>query len=737
MNTCTQTCKTSLFFLLIGICLAVFSLSPTGTYLEEEFGLPLLFKLRGETTVPESVVIVSIDEKSAQILHLPDNPEKWPRSYYAQLINKINVQNPAVIAFNMTFDEKRESKNDHLLAEAMAKKNNVVLSNYLKRQTIQSFNFERSINPIPILGKAALDVAPFLLPKTATTVKKFWAYKKSAGDLTTFPTSVFQNFIIKQASSEILHLHHKIKSTDTFQLSSELQQPINNPIHIKTILSNLASSQQSIEKTKYFLQQASFSDAKKRLLNAWLEVQNKPEHLYFNYYGRSETIPTIPFYQALLSDIFNPDLFRNKTVLVGYSKSIEPEKTSGLYTVFSSEITSPIEIAATAIANLIENAWLKPLPPLYQLLLLLIWSFILCILPRLFSFKLVISLIITFSLAYLAVTYTLFVNHSIWLPVFFPLLIQVPFILAFISALHFLKGSKDRYKMQQAFSQYIPDSVVNSITQDHDISDLNQFGELMQGVCMATDAGQYTTLSESMEPQQLHRLINDYYAVMFPLVQKNKGMISDVVGDAMFAIWNNKETEEKARANACLTALEIKTAVAQFNHSQPHQIYTRLGLHFGNIRLGNVGAANHYEYRAVGDTVNTAARIEGLNKVLGTQILVTAEVINNLSTFFSREIGFFILKGKSHAVHIYELIGKTEEGNQYDPLLTTKFSKALQLFQQLQWTKALAIWQEIDQQFPADGPTIFYINFVKQALKEDRKNRSIIIKIGNITPPLH
>jgi adenylate cyclase len=749
MNACTKTCKTSLFFLLIGISLAFFSLTQKGIYLEEEFGLPLLFKLRGPIPVPENIIIISIDELSAQVLRLPDNPEKWPRSYYAQLINKINLHNPAIIAFNMTFDEKREPKNDQLLAEAMARNNNIILSNYLKRQTLQStgslskFRIDRIINPIPALEQAALDIAPFLLPRTSTTVKQFWAYKNSAGDIATFPASVFQCFIFKHAYTEILQISHQIKPDHTPLFPSEFKHSVanlNSINIIQTIQSIVGSNQQTLEQAKHFVQAANFSANKKRLLNAWLGLLNKPGHLYFNYYGSAESITTIPFYQALLSDILSPDLFHNKIVLVGYSKTIEPEKATGLYTVFSNtdnDITSPIEIAATAVANLIEDTWLKPLEPLTQFLLLLGWSVILCALPRLFSYKQVIGLMISLTLAYIAIAYTLFVTNSIWIPLFFPVIIQAPLILSFISVFYFLKGSKDRNKMQQAFSLYIPDNVVTSITQDHDINALNHFGELMHGVCMATDAGQYTTLSENMDPLKLHSLINDYYAVMFPLVQQNKGIISDVVGDAMFAIWNNSEIEIQARTNACSAALEIKSAVDQFNHAQPYQMYTRLGLHFGNIRLGNVGAANHYEYRAVGDTVNTAARIEGLNKLLGTQILVTAEVIKDLADFFTRELGFFILKGKTQPVHIYELIGRIEQHNTQGHPVTAEFSKVLILFQQQQWTKALAAWEDLDLTYPGDGPTLFYINYIKQTLKQDNKNLSTVIKIGENTPALH
>ena len=749
MLPCNKNNKTCLSFLIIGIALAIFSLSPLGIYLEEELGLPILFHLRGPTPAPNNVIIVSIDETSANILHLPDNPEKWPRSYYAELIKKINQQPPALIAFNMTFEEIRNPDNDLLLAQAMSDANNIVLSNYLKRQTIQSsgsfneFKFERIINSISLIEDAALTSAPFLLPKTSTTVKQFWAYKQSAGGLATFPTAIFQQYLIKQASPEIKALlqQFNIEYTNTFPTETRLN--FSHEINLKKIKSNLLTNPKSIEDIQQLIISKNFSPQKKRLLNTWLSLLKQPNSLYFNYYGKAETITTIPFYQALVSNILNPDLFKNKIVLVGYSQTIEPEKSSGLYTVFSgkSETTSPIEIAATAVANLVDNTWVKPLPAINQLLLLIIWSIILSAISRFFSYKLTIGLLLTLTLGYIGIAHVQFSEKAVWIPLFTPIIVQIPLILALISISYFLTGRQEHQNMQQAFNLYIPENIVSSIIQQpHNSQAMNQFGDLVQGVCMATDAGQYTTLSENMEAEKLHHLINQYYAVMFPLVKRNKGIISDVIGDAMFAIWNGTGDELKARSYACFAALAIKKAVESFNQSQPYPLHTRLGLNFGDFRLGNVGAAEHYEYRAVGNTVNTASRIEGINKLLGTQILVTESVIANLPYFLTREIGFFMLKGKAQAVHIYELIGTTKHDSQYQQLLT-EFSIALKLFQDQDWIQALAKWIDIKQLYPHDGPTLFYIEYLQHNLhslpvKTKQESQATIITIGNITTPL-
>ncbi|MCK5830312.1 MAG: adenylate/guanylate cyclase domain-containing protein [Methylococcales bacterium] len=752
MNDCIKTFKVFLCALLLGISAALFSLTPLGTQLEEELGLPWLFQLRGGIPPSEQIIIVSIDKVSAEILSLPEDPEKWPRSYYAQLIEKLNRQNPSIIALNMTFGESRGEENDQLLAEAMDKGKNIVLSNYIKQNIVRTnngsnqFKYEQIIDPLPLLESAALITAPFPLPKTASTVKQFWTYKNSAGDITTFPVAIFQSYVFKQVYPEILQLLSSLNPSVSQLLPSSFDKLLieSNIIEfIQTIQTIISSDSQSLERLNLLIKEARFSVEKKRLLNAWIALLKSPDSLYFNHYGSAGTIPTIPFYQALVSDILNPELFKNKVVLIGVSENIEPEKNQGFYTVFSKtdrDIVSPIEIAATAVANLINNTWLKPLSLQNQFLVILMWSIILFGICHFFTYKLAIYLVIISNLLYLLFAFQWFYSNSIWLPLFIPFLVLTPIVLTFQTIVFFLEGKRERKSMEKAFSLYIPNSVVSSFKKNHDASTMGHYGELMFGVCMSTDAEQYTALSENMKPEKLNTLINEYYSVMFPLVTKNEGIISDIIGDAMFAIWTSTDPTAKTRLAACLSALEILQAITQFNHAQFHPLPTRIGLHFGEIRLGNVGAADHYEYRAVGDTVNTATRIEGLNKYLNTQILVSADVIKSLSDFTTREVGFFILKGKSHPVHIYELISNNELLDSSQRSVITAFIKGLKLFQQQKWSEALQIWLELERVFPNDGPTLFYIQYLKENLhlihEHTDQSQPTVISMGNITNSL-
>ncbi len=746
MNVFIKTCNSCLLILLIGLIAAIFSLTPIAINLEEELGLAWLFKQRGAMAAPEKVVIVSMDGFSAEILHLPDDPEKWPRSYYARLIEKINQQNPSLIGINIIFNENREPENDFLLAQALAKNKNIILSNYIKRNVIASinpsnaFSYERIINPIPILQQAALETAPFPLPKTSSTVKQFWTHKESAGGLATFPGAIFQCYVFKQVYPEIL------------QLLMQLNPPINQSVltadydmdTIQQIQNEISNNETIREQLIHGLNKTSSSIETKRLLRAWLTFLDGSNSLYFNHYGQAGSITTIPFYQALVSDILNPETFNNKIVLLGYSEDIEPERSQGLYTVFSggfAETISPIEIAATAVANLINHNWIQSLNQQQQFFLIFTWSVILSIICRFLAYRLAIGLILFISTVYIIYAHIQFSNNYLWMPMITPILIQMPLVLVIASIVNYRKRKYEHQNMHKAFSLYLPDDVVNHAVYQRDINVISQYGELVQGVCMATDAGQYTTLSETMHPLQLSDLMNAYYGVMFPKVKQQKGIISDVIGDAMLAIWAHPNVATQTRASACDAALKIIQAIHQFNNDQPHQLATRIGLHFGEMRLGNVGTIDHFEYRAVGDTVNTATRIEGLNKILGTEILTSAEVIQGIPGIYTRELGFFILKGKTQAIHIHQLIAKIP--GQVHPEFTDidiEFAKGLKFFQQQQWSKALQVWLALEHVLPGDGPTRFYISYLKQNLHDSTilfdSNKTSVIKIGNITTPL-
>jgi adenylate cyclase len=745
MNAFIKIIKTSICILLIGVMGALLCQTKVGSYLEAEIGLDWLFRLRGSLPPPADIIIVSIDQTSAEILHLPEEPEHWSRALYTTLVEKLNQQKPAFIAFNIHFGDNGEPENDLSLAKAMAQNNNVILGGFIKRPAIpakpqnqEGLDF-RLIKSVPELSQAALATAPFLLPKTSSTVKEYWT--RFGTDMLTFPASIFQYFVIKQAYPEIKQALNQIDKAAFASLPASFDKFVHES---KGIVQDIQTAViVSSEQVKNFISDANYEPRIKQLLRSWLELLDKKELLYLNHYGDVGTITTVPLYQALTANALGSNALQDKIVLVGYADNLEPDKQQGLYTVFSrvnGNVISPTEIAATAVANLLDHSWLNPLSMRDQTLLILVWGILLSAIFRIFSYQHSMVLTLWSTVVYVVISCYLFKVEFIWLPLAIPMFQVLSIIL--------LQSTGYLLKIRAVSERYLPKEVfaINARYPDA----MNQYGILMQGVCMATDAGQYTALSETIDPLQLNRLMNDYYATMFPTIKSRNGLISDVIGDAMLAVWAAEKFGLNLRRDACHAALEIKSAIDGFNNDAEYRLFTRIGLHFGDMRLGNVGAMEHYEYRAVGDTINTATRIEGLNKLLGTCILVSEPVIAGLPDFFTRELGVFLLKGKMQPITVFELMGYDDEIDPKQHQLVSMFANALALYKTHQWQQALYEFRAINQAYHDDSPTRFYINYLQQRIaassKKARKSSKLdkvskdnatIIDVGNITSLLH
>jgi adenylate cyclase len=188
---------------IVGVVGLGISVAPFGIDLEENVALELLFHLRGVNQAPSDVVVVSIDQESAQNLNIPNDPRKWPRSLHARLTENLARRGAAVIAFDLIFDESKSPGEDKLFAETIRKAGNVLLCEYLKRDKVPlgkarsmaaSLNIEKVIPPIPLLAQSAIGLAPFPLPKVPVKVSQYWTFKTEAGGMPTLPVVAFQIF---------------------------------------------------------------------------------------------------------------------------------------------------------------------------------------------------------------------------------------------------------------------------------------------------------------------------------------------------------------------------------------------------------------------------------------------------------------------------------------------------------------------------------------------------------------
>jgi len=313
---------------------------------------------------------------------------------------------------------------------------------------------------------------------------------------------------------------------------------------------------------------------------------------------------------------------------------------------------------------------------------------------------------------YLIIALYYFKNRGIWYPVITPIVIELPIALFGGVLWNYIDVKKERQNIRKAFGFYLPDVVVDQLSKN--IENIHASHQIVYGICLSTDAEQYSTLAEVMGPEELGIFMNKYYETIFRPIKQHGGIISDVVGDSVLAIWVAPYPEAVLKTNACLAALDIANALQEFNQkSEKFKLPTRIGLHSGHIMLGNIGAFDHYEYRPVGDIVNTVTRVEGMNKFLNTKILATKEVVGQLDGFRTREIGEFMLAGKTKPVLVYELACRKEVSDELQRKAFSEFEKALNAFRRRSWDEAIEMFNNTIIYLGEDGPSRFYIEFCR------------------------
>jgi adenylate cyclase len=722
--------------LLIGTLGMIASLAPGALYLEEKLGLDLLFRLRGVREPPSNVIIVSLDQVSVDTLDLPADPDKWPRFLHANLTEILSQKGVAVIVFDMMFHEPGPLEQDNLFAQAIQNAGNVVLCACLQKKTAPLTDkhgknageliIERLLPPIPELERSALAIAPFPLPKVPVKVSQYWTFKTEAGDAPTLPVLVFQVFMF-DVYEEFIRLIEKVGPSQNLEMLHDKDTILKNKWVEETMLifkdlfkENPLIGKKMIEEIQNSSRLSSHVEKKQALLS-WVKIFQGPNSRYLNFYGPPGTIQTIAYSQLLKQNQKSAvkqrqiDL-RGKAVFVGLSESFRLTQKDGFYTVFSQSNgmdISGVEIAASAFANLLEDKPIQPLVFSVHLITIFLWGILLgtvCLFLRpVFEALSMISM----GILYLTVATIQFNKAGSWYPIFVPIFIQLPIANLGTFFWSFFETNKERQNVRRVLGYYLPDNEVNRLAKN--LGDIRTNIQTVYGTCLFTDAEKYTSLSENMEPKVLAGFINKYFEAVFEPVRRYGGFVSDIKGDSMLSIWATAKPDTGQRKKACLAALDIPVAVEQFKQNfHTFQLPTRIGMHSGFISLGSVGAMNRYEYRPVGDIVNTASRIENLNKYLGTRILVSQEVLHEIDGFLTRKLGKFIFVGKSKPVTVYELMSRIEKSSEQQRDLCTTFTKGLNAYHKQCWQEAIKAFDESIKIHKIDGPSSYYLHLCEK-----------------------
>jgi adenylate cyclase len=455
------------------------------------------------------------------------------------------------------------------------------------------------------------------------------------------------------------------------------------------------------------------SAADQARLRALLDLYGAAHGRHLKFYGPPLTIEPLPFARALAMGNAELERFRDKAVFIGVSTVQGSEQVDTVATTYPGAgqrlRMSGVEIAATTYANLLRNESIRPLAPAPLLALLLGWGLLVGTLAALLPARRAIPAIGLLAAAYSLLVHQLFVQLDLWLPWLVPIGVQALPALALALVLGWHDAGRAKRRVAAALDRYLPRHVAEGLAAGIHRAGIS--GQVLKAVCIATDGERYTSLAERLAPGELHALLNAHYAVVFKPIRRSGGFVSDVIGDACLGLWTaagpGPMTRERGRA--CATAIDILGAVEAFNASRTDGgIPIRIGLHFGEVYLGDVGAADHFEYRAVGDVVNTATRIEQLNKRLGTRLLVSAEVREGLDAFALRDLGWFRLAGKQTPVRLFELSGRYADRDAEGGAFVRDFERALAAMQRGEWTDAAERFATLACRRPHDGPSRFF-----------------------------
>jgi adenylate cyclase len=234
-----------------------------------------------------------------------------------------------------------------------------------------------------------------------------------------------------------------------------------------------------------------------------------------------------------------------------------------------------------------------------------------------------------------------------------------------------------------------------------------EISEKLFGACLVSDIQEFVGIADTTPPETLLIRLREYFKVLGDIISTHGGKIANIAGDGMVAIWIDPAIT-KQQQSACLATVAMKQAVDQFNSASDNEaLITRFGLHEGEFAIGRV-TSDRLEDNLFGDAINTASRIEGVNKVLGTRILASASIAANVSALMVRPVGSFLLKGKHHPIDIVEIAGTQAESNKTNRAMYKLFNRGLKAFRKGQWQQALAIFKKMQVRYGYDGPAQYY-----------------------------
>ena len=419
---------------------------------------------------------------------------------------------------------------------------------------------------------------------------------------------------------------------------------------------------------------------KQILADAWIDI---------NYLGPPSRLDTewktvFPVYTAEEVEFLPAKLFKDKIIFIG---SGIDELGDVLMTPFSTAANaySPsygVELHALVLNMLLEQSYLTSPSDLELMATLFALFFVVAFIMLIMRIRLGGPLIIVLFVVWLLIVMWVFLYYQIKLPVITPLVGFISVVGVCFLIINETQSRQSRF-LKNSFKRYIPAELVDQLIKNPAQVDLG--GENKQLSIFFSDLENFTTISEQFTPHELVEFLNIYLGLMTDILFDEKGTLDKYEGDAIIAFFGAPVDVVEHADCACQAALRMQRALRKLNEewkgkNKPH-LKVRIGINTGSVIVGNIGSDTRNDYTVIGDAVNLASRLEGVNKTFGTNIMISQKTLDaTKKPYFQRELARLVVKGKTEAITVYQLIDCQTSEKEGLQILNEKYAVALQSF---------------------------------------------------------
>ena len=421
-------------------------------------------------------------------------------------------------------------------------------------------------------------------------------------------------------------------------------------------------------------------------------------------------IVTVSYYQVIEPGLLPAGMMRGKIVLIGRSLSAaaaldEPDH----FRTPVAALMPGVEIHASQIDTLLRHTAIAD--PFAGALGALAWAAAFGAIAALLFFRLapqrgLIALLAVAAMS-VAAAYVVLAYHALRVPVVAPLLAATG-VFASTSAYRFALGQSERRLIKRAFQHYVSPAIVQQMLDDP--SRLRLGGEATDVSIIFTDLEGFTSIAEKMTPAELRSRLSTYFKAMMDVLLAERATLDKFIGDAIMVYFGCPLPDAAHASRACRGALAMQRRLEELNAEWKREgavpLRMRIGINTGTAIAGNMGTDEIFNYTILGDSVNLASRLEGVNKEYGTLTIAGEDTWARVhQEFEGRELDWIRVKGKAQPVAIHELLAEKGGLSDEQRTLLARYANGLALYRAQRWREAAEAFTAALAISPGDPPS--------------------------------